>query len=136
MPYSSPQKKLHFGDVMSLLYHSFSFFFGREKAEESLLIHETQIRNGKEILVLGLIPPTNKALKLSKHPERCLRDGPAFLRRVFLLVPGAKFGRKGLCYRVPGILKPGHLQASYFVMAEFGMKKPNLLGYTGIQGLT
>lgn len=46
----SPQKQLHLGDVMYLLYHFFSFFFGREKAEESLLIHETQIRNGKEIL--------------------------------------------------------------------------------------
>lgn len=33
---------------MYLLYHSFSFFFGREKAEENLLIHETQIRNGSQ----------------------------------------------------------------------------------------
>lgn len=48
VPYS--QKQLHLGDVMYLVYHSFSFFSGREKAEESLLIHETQIRNGKEIL--------------------------------------------------------------------------------------
>lgn len=71
-----------------------------------------------------------------QNPERCLKDNPAFLRRVLLLMVGAKFGRRGLCYRLPGILEPGHLQASYFVMAELGMKKPNLLGYTGIQRLT
>lgn len=49
---------------------------------------------------------------------------------------GAKFGGRGLCYSLRGSWEPGHLQASYVIMAGFGMKKPNLLGYAGIQGLT
>lgn len=53
--HSSPQNWLWIGqwcEVIYLLCHSFSFFFfGREKAEENLLIRETQIRNGKEILL-------------------------------------------------------------------------------------